>query len=136
MAKLPGWLGRIISTGGAAVSSLCCLLPVAVILLGLGSGAFMATTMKYSAIFVPIGVLSVSGGFYLHFHERRQCAREGCRMAGGTWSIVLLTVSAVVVAAAVFFTLFPAISSDLLMWATAGHGGASHTMDMPARSNH
>lgn len=31
---------------GAILSSLCCLLPLAVILLGLGSGAFMAVTMQ------------------------------------------------------------------------------------------
>jgi hypothetical protein len=32
---------------GALLSSLCCLLPLAVIVLGLGSGAFMAVTMQY-----------------------------------------------------------------------------------------
>jgi len=32
---------------GAVLSSLCCLLPLAVIVLGLGSGAFMAVTMQY-----------------------------------------------------------------------------------------
>lgn len=29
------------------LSSLCCLLPLAVIVLGLGGGAFMAVTMRY-----------------------------------------------------------------------------------------
>ena len=55
------------------VSSLCCVLPVAIVLLGLGSGAFMATTMKYTAVFVPIGIISVSAGFYLHIREKRRC---------------------------------------------------------------
>jgi hypothetical protein len=32
---------------GAGLSSLCCLLPLAIIVLGLGSGAFMAVTMQY-----------------------------------------------------------------------------------------
>jgi len=32
---------------GAVLSSLCCLLPLTVIALGLGSGAFMAVTMQY-----------------------------------------------------------------------------------------
>jgi hypothetical protein len=32
---------------GAALVSVCCLLPLTVILLGLGSEAFMATTMQY-----------------------------------------------------------------------------------------
>ena len=33
---------------GAALASLCCLLPLAVIVLGLGSGAFMVVTMRNS----------------------------------------------------------------------------------------
>ena len=32
---------------GAVLSSLCCLLPLAVIALGLGSGGFIAVTMPY-----------------------------------------------------------------------------------------
>ena len=132
MARLGGVLGGMVSAGGAIISSLCCVLPVTIVLLGLGSGAFMATTMKYAAVFVPIGVLSVSVGFYLHLRERGRCARQGCRMAGGAWNLVLLTASAVVVGAALLLTLFPAFSSDLLMRATATPGGAApHIMDPP-----
>ena len=135
MERLRGLLGGVISAGGALVSSLCCVLPIAIVLLGLGSGAFMATTMKYTAIFVPIGVISVSAGFYLHFCERRRCAREGCRLAGGAWNLAVLTLSGMVVVAGVFFTFFPGVSSDLLMRATARQGvGAPHTMDMPMGS--
>ncbi len=92
MARLRGLLEGFIGAAGALLSSLCCVLPVTIVLLGLGSGAFMATTMKYTPVLVPIGVLSVSAGFYLHFRERRRCAREGCRMAGGAWNLALLTV--------------------------------------------
>ena len=137
MARLREVLGGLTSAGGAFVSSLCCVLPVAIVLLGLGSGTFMATTMKYTAIFVPIGVVSVTAGFYLHVCERRRCAREGCRVAGSSLNLALLAVSAVVVAAAVFFTLFPQVSADLLMWATASPGGgAAHGTHLPAGSSH
>src|SRR5215510_13874551 len=37
----------VVAWVGAALASLCCLLPLTVIVLGLGSGAFMATTMQY-----------------------------------------------------------------------------------------
>ncbi len=135
MARLRQVLAGLISVSGAFVSSLCCVLPVAIVLLGLGSGAFMAATMKYTSIFVPIGVASVIAGFWLHLRERRRCAREGCRMAGGVLNLALLTLSAMVVATAVFFTVFPGASSELLMWATATHGqDASHTMEMPMGS--
>ena len=135
MEKFQGFLGGIISAGGASLSSLCCVLPVTIVLLGLGSGAFMAVTMKYTPVFVPIGVISVSAGFYLHFRERRRCAREGCRMAGSGWNLALLTLSAMVVATAVFIALVPGLASDLLMWATASRGEASPSMtDMPMGS--
>ncbi len=39
-ASVAAWIG-------ADLSSLCCLLPLTVIVLGLGSGAFMAVTMRY-----------------------------------------------------------------------------------------
>jgi hypothetical protein len=133
MARLWTLVGGFISMGGAVVSSLCCVLPLAIILLGLGSGAFMATTMQYTSVFVPVGVISVSTGSYLHLRERRRCAREGCRVAGSALNLILLSVSALLVATALFFTLFPAFSSDLLLWAT-GDGGAAAgtTMGMPA----
>ena len=135
MARLRGVLAGLMSASGAFVSSLCCVLPVAIVLLGLGSGAFMATTMKYTPILVPIGVGSVTAGFWLHLRDRRRCAREGCRMAGGVLNLALLMLSAMVVATAVFFTAFPGASSDLLMWATATHGkDASHTMGTPMGS--
>ena len=73
-----------VSLASSAVSSLCCLLPVAVVALGLGSGAFMAVTMQYSNIFITTGIVGVSLGYYLYFRERRRCAKLVCQMAG-TW---------------------------------------------------
>ncbi len=108
-------LRGVISFVGAGISSLCCVLPLAIVLLGLGTGAFMAVTMRYTLIFVPIGVVSVATGAVLHFRERRRCAQVGCRMANGTIQAVLLGISAVVVAAALFFTVFPDTASKLLM---------------------
>lgn len=131
--RVQALLGGVVGTAGAVVSSLCCVLPLTIVLLGLGSGAFMATTMQYTSVFVPVGVISVSAGFYLHLRERRRCARERCSMAGSRLNLILLSVSALVVALALFFTLFPGFSSDLLLWATGGGGAAAGTtMGMPA----
>ncbi|MBI4381821.1 MAG: hypothetical protein HY574_11615 [candidate division NC10 bacterium] len=103
----------------ASVASLCCLLPLTVILLGLGSGAFMMTTMRYRAIFIPAGVIGVGLGWLLHFRERRACNALGCRMAGGTLNLSLLLVATLVVAAAVALDQFPSVTADLLTRATA-----------------
>src|SRR5438552_7002106 len=67
---------------GAVLSSLCCLLPLAVIVLGLGSGALMAVTMQYRWILIPAGLVGVGTGFVLYVRERRRRAALACRMAG------------------------------------------------------
>jgi len=115
---------------GAALSSLCCLLPLAIILLGLGSGAFMAVTMQYRWILIPAGVLGVGAGFVLYVRERRRCDRLGCRMAGSKITLGLLIVASLVVATSVVLDRFPEMTSDLLARLTEGPGHESAGHDM------
>lgn len=109
---------------GAALSSLCCLLPLAVIVLGLGSGAFMAVTMQYRWILIPAGVLGVTTGFALYVRERRRCEQLACRMAGSRITLALLIVASFVVATSIALDRFPEMTSDLLARLTerAGQG--------------
>lgn len=116
---------------GALLSSLCCLLPLGVILLGLGSGAFMAVTMQYRWVLIPTGVLAVTLGFVLYARERRRCAQLACRMAGSRVTFALLIGAALVVASAIALDRFPEMTSDLLVRLTEGAGqgqGAGHDM--------
>ena len=99
---------------GATLSSLCCLLPLAVIVLGLGSGAFMAVTMQYRWILIPAGVLGLVTGFVLYMRARRRCQVLACRMAGGRVTLALLILASVVVAASITLDRFPEFTSDLL----------------------
>ena len=117
---------------GALLSSLCCLLPLAVIVLGLGSGAFMAVTMRYRWLLIPAGVIGVTTGFVLYVRERRRCNALACRMAGSRVTLTLLIVAGLVVATSIVLDRFPEMSSDLLVRLTDGgtHGSASgHKMD-------
>lgn len=126
----PGTIGAsIVAWGGALLSSLCCLLPLAVIVLGLGSGAFMATTMSYRWILIPAGVLGIAGGFALYARERRRCDALGCRLAGARVTLALLIVASVVVATSIVLDRFPEMTSDLLA-RLAGDGNASAGHDM------
>ena len=104
------------------LSSLCCLLPLAVIVLGLGSGAFMAVTMQYRWILIPAGVLGVALGFVLYVRERRRCARLACRMTGSRVTLALLIAASLVVASAIALDRFPEMTSDLLARLTEGAG--------------
>jgi len=70
-------------------ASICCLIPLAVIFLGLGTGAFMATTMKYQPIVFPLGVLGLATGYFFYFRERKRCQHLGCKMVGSRLNLVL-----------------------------------------------
>ena len=121
---------------GALLSSLCCLLPLAVIALDLGSGAFMAVTMQYRWILIPTGILGVLAGFALYFRERRRCEALACRMAGGRTTLVLLVLASLVVVTAIVLDRFPETTSDLLarLSHASAHGAAGHDMkDMGGR---
>lgn len=110
---------------GAVFSSLCCLLPLTVIVLGLGSGAFMAVTMQYRWLLIPAGVIGVTAGFVLYFRERRRCAALACRMAGTRITLAALVVASLVVMTSIVLDRFPELTSDFL--ARAMTSDAPHT---------
>src|SRR5256712_7895003 len=98
---------------GALLSSLCCLLPLAVIVLGLGSGAFMATTMRYQWILLPLGILAGTAGYVWYFRERRRCQGLVCAMAGGRLNLVALGLATAVLLGEVVLVAFPERASQL-----------------------
>jgi mercuric ion transport protein len=116
---------------GAALASLCCLLPLAVMALGLGSGAFMATTMPYRWLLVPAGIIGIVTGFVLYLRERRRCEALACRMAGRRITLGLLILASLVVASTIVLDRFPEFTSDLLAYvmtadqAHTGHMGGT-----------
>jgi hypothetical protein len=126
-----GSLGAgVAAWAGAVLSSLCCLLPLTVIVLGLGSGAFMAVTMQYRWILIPTGVLGVVVGVALYIREWRRCDALACRMAGGRTTLVLLVLASLVVVTAIVLDRFPEATSDLLARLSdpGSHGTAGHDM--------
>ncbi len=104
----------VVAWVGAALSSLCCLLPLAVIVLGLGSGAFMALTMRYRWLLIPAGIIGVVTGFGLYVRERRRCQALACRMAGSRATLAVLIVASLVVMTSIVLDRFPEVTSDLL----------------------
>jgi len=113
--RVSSFTGGVVSLVSAFAASLCCVLPLAVILLGLGSGAFMATTMKYRAILIPLGVGGVALGYFFYFRERRRCRTLACKMVGAKLNLTLLIFATAVVATSIVLDQFPAFASKLLM---------------------
>ena len=119
----------LVAWGGAVASSLCCLLPLAMIVLGLGSGAFMTVTMRYRWLLIPAGTLGVGLGFVLYARERRRCDALGCRMAGSRTTLAVLLLAGLVVASAIVLDVFPEITSEVLGYLAGGtHRGAGSGM--------
>ena len=130
--KLTNLRSSAVGMLSASVASLCCLLPLAVVVLGLGSGAFMAVTMKYAAIFIPAGILGTGVGYYLYLRERTRCARLGCAMAGRRVNLGLLMLSTLTLGVAVTLTALPEYTARLI----ASWGGTVPMDDRMAPARH
>src|SRR5262245_13094663 len=113
-------MAGVVAWSGAVLASLCCLLPLTVILLGLGSGAFMATTMPYRWLLLPAGLRGIATGFVLYRRERRRCDALACRMAGSGTTLALLILASLVVGTTIVLDRFPELTSDLLMSVMSG----------------
>jgi len=107
----------LVSFSSAFVASLCCLLPLAIVLLGLGSGAFMMVTMQYRWLFLPVGLLGVSAGYYFYFRERNRCTTIGCSFAAKSLNLALLALATLMLGAELILTIFPAFASEFLQGA-------------------
>ena len=85
----------LIGVGTSFGASICCVLPMTIVLLGLGSGGFMMVTMQYRIILYPLGLLGLVTAYWLYFRRRKVCDAQACRMQGKRWNIaglVFLTV--------------------------------------------
>lgn len=66
------------------------------VFLGIGSGAFMMTTMKFQPVLFPLGLIGLATSYYLYFRERRRCKTEVCAMVGKTFNLVTLILASVI----------------------------------------
>jgi len=104
----------LVSFGGALLASLCCLLPLTVVLAGFGSGAFMMTAMQFRPLFLPLGMLAVGTGYYLYFRQKRRCEVLGCSMASSKLNLALLGVATLMLGIELVFVLFPNVLWSLM----------------------
>lgn len=117
-----GLKGGLVAVGSALAASVCCLLPLALVLLGVSTGAFMATTMQYRWLLLPLGVAGLAAGYAFYARERRRCSAVGCRVAGGRVTLGLLALATLVVVGELAVALFPDAVARLLA-GTPEHAG-------------
>ena len=83
----PGIIGLTTSFG----ASICCVLPMTIVLLGLGSGGFMMVTMQYRIILSPLGLI---------------CDPQVCQMQGKRWNVTALAFSTVLMSVVTYVDFF------------------------------
>lgn len=112
--RVPNLGPSVLSFGSALLASSCCLLPLAIVLLGLGSGAFMAVTMKWRPVFVPAALLGLGASYYWYVRTARQCRATGCPMIGRRFTLGVLIFSTIITGVSLFLILFPEAGAALL----------------------
>ncbi|MFQ5408966.1 MAG: mercuric transporter MerT family protein, partial [Anaerolineales bacterium] len=72
--------GSLISTLAAAVSASCCVLPVALLVLGFTSLGPFAVLMRYRPYTLTISFLALAGAFYVVYRPQAaaDCAKGVC----------------------------------------------------------
>lgn len=96
----------LIGVGTSFGASICCVLPMTIVLLGLGSGGFMMVTMQYRIILYPLGLLGLVTAYWLYFRRRKVCDAQACRMQGKRWNIAGLVFSTVLMSLVTYEDFF------------------------------
>ncbi|NIR52523.1 hypothetical protein GWO43_28420 [candidate division KSB1 bacterium] len=81
----------------AIVASICCVGPLLLILVGLGSLGFGAFFGKYHGLFSGAGLAILVFAWTLYFREKRRCAAEQCDMRNKKVTQTTLTVATLAV---------------------------------------
>ena len=96
----------LIGVGTSFGASICCVLPMTIVLLGLGSGGFMMVTMQYRIFLYPLGLVGLVTAYWLYFRRRKVCDAQVCRMQGKRWNIEGLVFSTVLMSLVTYVDFF------------------------------
>ncbi|HXG38100.1 MAG TPA: mercuric transporter MerT family protein [Bacteroidota bacterium] len=101
-------LTTVSSVVAAIIASLCCIGPVVVALIGVGSIGAFAVFEAYRPYFFALTVLLLALAFYLTYRKREViCADGSCKIeSAGRWSKITVWLAAGIAVVAVAFPLF------------------------------
>ena len=106
-SDVPGAGTKSVSTLSMVFTSLCCLGPLVLLALGLGSATLTAGLVKNKWLFMGIGAGSLCLSYYLYFRERRCCAATGCTVIGSKGKKALMGIATGLVIFFMVFSLYP-----------------------------
>lgn len=90
---------KSIKTGvlSAIFASVCCIGPLILITLGLGSLGLGAVAGRYHVLFLAAGILLILFSWRRYFNEKKRCSIKKCRMENKRATLIVLTISTSVV---------------------------------------
>ncbi len=93
--------GQEVGIVSAVVASICCVGPLALILLGLGGLGLGAFFGQYHWVFIGAAAALLLASWGLYYREKQRCESEQCQMRNKKLSLITLIIST---AAVIFFT--------------------------------
>lgn len=96
----------------AIFASVCCVGPLVLILLGLGTLGIGAVIGKYHWWFLGIGVLLIIVAWRYYFKEKKVCNLKGCQMENKTRTLIFLITATLIVAFFVILNLYTYIGKS------------------------
>jgi mercuric ion transport protein len=77
----------------AIVASICCIGPLILIALGLGSLGLGAIISKYHGLFLSAGMLLILFSWIRYFNEKKRCNIKKCQMENKRVTLIVLIIS-------------------------------------------
>lgn len=96
------------------LASSCCVIPLVVILTGVGGVGFMALARDYQWLTLPFGTAILGYAYYSYFKNRKSCTTGGCEVKRTRINLVTLILSTLVVSFSVLGVIFPSMIYALL----------------------
>ena len=112
--RLDGATANASGVIAALLAASCCILPLALIVLGVAGAGVMMQMMRYEWITLPLGVLGLLTAWILYFRDKKRCEARACRFVGRRSRLVFLGGATFVVGAALLLRLFPSWTSAIL----------------------
>lgn len=98
----------------AVLAASCCILPIGLMFAGVAGAGLMMTMMSYEWITLPLGVVGLTGGWWMYYRQKRRCATEACELVGSRVNVTLLAIASVVVVVALLLRIFPSWTASLM----------------------
>lgn len=97
----------------AIFASICCVGPVVLILLGLGTLGIGAVIGKYHWWFLGVGILLITIAWRAYFKEKRTCELRACQMENKRLTQIILMLATIIIIFFVGLNLYSYLGKSL-----------------------